>query len=215
MSKIVICNDFADISNCKVVIEAIKEDSGAKKSLFESISKFISNDCLVATNTSSISITELSLSVPYPEMFIGMHFFNPPSVLKLIEVVKGLLTTDLAIEYGLDFVDKINKEAVLVKDSPGFIVNRMLVPMINEAICMVSENIASKQNIDKAMKLGANHPLGPLALADLIGLDVCLSIMDTLHTEFGDQKFRASPLLRQYVSAGMLGRKTKLGFYKY
>jgi 3-hydroxybutyryl-CoA dehydrogenase len=155
------------------------------------------------------------MNLDNPSNFIGVHFFNPTSAMKLVEIIKGLTTKEDTLNRSIEIVKNLNKTPVIVKESPGFIVNRMLIPMINEAVAILAEGIASREDIDKAMMLGANHPIGPLALADLIGNDVCLSIIETLQLETGDPKYRAHPLLRQYVRAGFLGRKTKAGFYEY
>ncbi len=207
--------ELSDITDSHFCIEAVAEDIGIKNNLLSLISGYLDNKCVIATNTSSLSITALSMHVNNPENVIGMHFFNPTSMMELIEIVKGLNTNEETIKKAIDLAGSIGKTPVLVNESPGFIVNRMLIPMINEAISVYAEGVASKDDIDKAMKLGANHPLGPLSLADLIGTDVCLSIMETFHLETGDPKYRAHPLLRQYVRAGFLGRKTGRGFYVY
>ena len=169
----------------------------------------------MASNTSSLSITELACLSSNPANVIGLHFFNPAPVMMLTEIIKGLMTSQTTIDWAINFSRNLGKEPVLVTESPGFIVNRMLIPMINEAIGILAEGVASAEEIDKAMCLGANHPIGPLALADLIGNDVNLSIMETLHMETGDPKYRAHPLLRKMVRANWLGRKTGTGFFKY
>lgn len=215
LSKLQPSSELADITGCKFCIEAVAEEFEVKSSLLSKISNYLDEDCIIATNTSSLSITALSMHVKNPNKVIGMHFFNPTSMMELIEIVKGLNTEEEAICKAIELAESVNKTPVLVNESPGFIVNRMLIPMINEAISVYAEGVASKEDIDKAMKLGANHPLGPISLADLIGTDVCLSIMETLHLETGDPKYRAHPLLRQYVRAGWLGRKVKKGFYNY
>ncbi|NJI09353.1 3-hydroxyacyl-CoA dehydrogenase NAD-binding domain-containing protein [Aeromonas veronii] len=216
IDRIQITENLNEVKGCDLYIEAISENIALKKSLMEQLGQVIdSNNCIVASNTSSLSITELSMSLPNPENFVGLHFFNPTSLMKLVEVVKGLCTTQETIDRTMAIVEMLDKTPVVVNDSPGFIVNRMLLPMINEAVTLLSEGIATKEDIDKAMMYGANHPIGPLKLADLIGNDVCLSIMDTLHQETGDPKYRASPLLRKYVRAGYLGRKVNVGFYNY
>jgi 3-hydroxybutyryl-CoA dehydrogenase len=207
--------ELSNIENSDFCIEAVAEDIEIKSNLLSLASNYLDDECVIATNTSSLSITALSMHLSNPENVIGMHFFNPTSVMELIEIVKGLNSKEDAINKAIDLAESVSKRPVLVNESPGFIVNRMLIPMINEAISVYAEGVASKEDIDKAMKLGANHPLGPIALADLIGTDVCLSIMESLHSETGDPKYRAHPLLRQYVRAGWLGRKVKQGFYQY
>ncbi|KXS35316.1 MAG: 3-hydroxybutyryl-CoA dehydrogenase [Idiomarina sp. T82-3] len=203
------------VRNADIVIEAVAENFEIKKAIFEDISNVVTPNTIVASNTSSISITALASILDNPENVIGLHFFNPAPLMELVEVVPGYLTCEETLTKALAFIDSIGKSAVRVSDSPGFIVNRMLIPMINEAVCILSEGNASVDSIDKAMKLGAHHPMGPLALSDLIGNDVTLSIMDTLFEETGDGKYRANPLLRKMVRAGHLGRKVKEGFYKY
>tara|TARA_R110001583_G_scaffold26571_4_gene95777 strand:- start:20899 stop:21735 length:837 start_codon:yes stop_codon:yes gene_type:complete len=215
LTKLQLTCKLSDISSSDYCIEAIVEDLNSKCNLLTSASKFLSNETIIATNTSSLSITALSMHVNTPENVIGMHFFNPTSMMNLIEIVKGLNTAPNTVDCAIKLAKMVKKEPVFVNESPGFIVNRMLIPMINEAISIYADGVATIEDIDKAMKLGANHPLGPMALADLIGTDVCLSIMETLHFETGDPKYRAHPLLRQYVRAGYLGRKVKQGFYKY
>ncbi|KZN44372.1 3-hydroxyacyl-CoA dehydrogenase family protein [Pseudoalteromonas luteoviolacea] len=215
LNKIKIVTEINEIEASDIYIEAVVEELDAKLALFKELNKVIPKDALVASNTSSLSITALAMCIENPNNFIGIHFFNPTSVMKLVEVVVGLTTADSTLERALEFVNGLGKEPVIVNESPGFIVNRMLIPMINEAVSIFAEGIASKEDIDKAMKYGANHPIGPLQLADLIGNDVCLSIMETLHTETGDPKYRAHPLLRQYVRANYLGRKSGKGFYEY
>lgn len=215
LAKIDVIQDFDALAEAELYIEAVTEDMLVKKQLFTRLSPLIPDSALVASNTSSLSITELSMCFKRPDKFIGMHFFNPIAIMQLVEVVVGLTTAQETVEQTQALVEALGKKAVKVNDSPGFIVNRMLIPMVNEAIAIYAEGIATKEAIDSAMKLGANHPIGPIALADLIGTDVCLSIMETLHLETGDPKYRAHPLLRQYVRAGHLGRKVRRGFYEY
>lgn len=215
LMKLTSSTDLHHITGSSFCIEAVSEDMRVKTDLLEKASEFLDDQAIIGTNTSSLSITALSVSTRFPENVVGMHFFNPTSVMQLVEIVRGLNTLDRTAEQAMTLALNLGKEPVLVNESPGFIVNRMLIPMINEAISIYAEGVASIEDIDKAMKLGANHPLGPLSLADLIGNDVCLSIMETLHYETGDPKYRAHSLLRQYVRAGWLGRKVKKGFYDY
>ncbi len=197
-----------------LVIEAIYENKAAKKNIFNEINKIVKDDSIFASNTSSISITELSKNIR-PERFIGMHFMNPVPVMKLIEIIRGYSTSDETFDVIKQLALKIEKTPVEVFDFPGFVSNRILMPMINEAIFTLMEGVASAEAIDTVMKLGMNHPMGPLALADFIGLDVCLSIMEVLFTGFNDSKYRPCPLLKKMVNANKLGRKTSEGFYKY
>ncbi|MEH6671658.1 3-hydroxyacyl-CoA dehydrogenase family protein [Halopseudomonas sp.] len=213
--KIVTADDYAALSAADCVIEAVPEEIEAKREVFRHLSSVVAESCIIASNTSSLSITELAGLVKNPASVIGLHFFNPAPVMKLTEVIAGLTTSQETIDWSLDFVQRLGKDAVLVNEAPGFIVNRMLIPMINEAIGILAEGVATATEIDKAMRLGANHPIGPLALADLIGNDVNLSIMETLHNETGDPKYRAHPLLRKMVRAQKLGRKTGCGFFDY
>jgi 3-hydroxybutyryl-CoA dehydrogenase len=198
-----------------VVVEAVVEDATLKKEIFRKIDEAAPQAAILATNTSSISITELAAVTRRPQKVIGMHFMNPVPVMKLVEIIRGLQTSDETCTVIMELSKKLEKIPVEVKDYPGFISNRVLIPMINEAIYCVMEGIASPEAIDTVMKLGMNHPLGPLALADFIGLDVCLSIMNVLHEGLGDSKYRPCPLLRRMVAAGHLGRKSGRGFYTY
>ncbi|GAA6133784.1 3-hydroxybutyryl-CoA dehydrogenase [Oceaniserpentilla sp. 4NH20-0058] len=215
ISKLVFTDSLLELRDVDLFIEAVSEDYAVKSEVISCVNKVAKSGSIFSSNTSSLSITALSMSFKYPENFIGMHFFNPVSMMNLVEIVKGLNTSQDVIDQILNLSISLDKAPVLVNESPGFIVNRMLIPMINEAISILAEGVAKKEDIDKAMKLGANHPLGPLSLADLIGNDVCLSIMESLHEETGDPKYRAHPLLRRYVRAGFLGRKVNKGFYSY
>ena len=202
-----------DCKNCNLIIESITEDLATKHSLFEHLDKICYKECVFVTNTSSLSITEIASGINHH--VIGMHFFNPAPIMKLIEVTPGLNTPIEVVEYVTNIAKSIGKTPVVVKENAGFVVNRILIPMINEAIGLYAEGIATAEGIDSAMKLGANHPMGPLALGDLIGLDICLAIMETLQAETGDTKYRPHPLLRKMVRGGWLGKKTGKGFYKY
>jgi 3-hydroxybutyryl-CoA dehydrogenase len=203
------------VKGSDLVVEAIVEDAGLKKKIFSQLDQTCGPSTIIATNTSSISITELAAATARPDKVIGMHFMNPVPVMKLVEIIRGLMTSDETAMLVAELAKKLEKIPVEVKDYPGFISNRILIPMINEAIYCVMEGVASPEAIDTVMKLGMNHPLGPLALADLIGLDVCLSIMNVLHEGLGDSKYRPCPLLRRMVAAGYLGRKSGRGFYTY
>lgn len=207
--------DIKEAAGAFLVIEAIVEDMETKKRLFKEIAELLPSETILASNTSALSITELAAHSGRPEEFIGMHFFNPVPVMNLVELIKGMQTSERTFSAAKEFVESLGKTCVSVNEAPGFVVNRMLVPLINEAIFILSEGIASAEDIDQAMKLGANHPIGPLALADLVGLDVCLAVMETLYEGFGDPKYRPCPLLRKMVKAGHLGRKTGRGFFVY
>ncbi|WP_100400320.1 3-hydroxybutyryl-CoA dehydrogenase [Bacillus sp. FJAT-44742] len=207
--------NLQEAEDADIVIEAASENTEIKKKIFQDLDRLTGKETILATNTSSISITELAAVTGRPEKVIGMHFFNPVPVMKLVEVIRGLTTDDHTFTEVRALAEELGKEPVDISDYPGFAANRILVPMINEAIYCVYEGVASPEDVDKVMKLGANHPLGPLALADLIGLDTCLSIMEVLHDGFGDSKYRPCPLLYKYVNAGWLGRKTGRGFFSY
>ncbi len=198
-----------------VVIEAAIERMDLKKKIFAELDEIVQPNAILATNTSSLSITDIASATKRPSKVIGMHFFNPVPVMALVEVIRGLAASDETYTTISELAKSLGKTPVLVEEAPGFVVNRILIPMINEAAYMVTEGVSSPEDIDTAMKLGANHPMGPLALGDLIGLDVCLAIMDVLYTEFGDSKYRAAPLMRKMVRAGHLGRKTGQGFFRY
>ncbi|WP_290788610.1 3-hydroxybutyryl-CoA dehydrogenase [Halomonas sp.] len=202
------------LRDCEVIIEAAPEQPALKEKLFRDLSR-LSHDAILASNTSSLSLTRLSAVCEKPERVVGMHFFNPVPVLKLVEVIRAEQTSDATVARIETLTRALGKTAVAIADSPGFAVNRLLVPMINEAAFLLQEGVASAEDIDESMKLGAAHPLGPLALADLIGLDVCLSIMEVLQEGFGDPKYRPCPLLRRMVAAGYLGRKSGRGFHVY
>lgn len=215
LSNISFTTELESARSAELVLEAIVENVNIKKTVFAELDTICPENTIFASNTSSISITEIASSTKRADRFIGMHFFNPANRMKLVEVIRGANTSDDTFNAIKSLSIEIMKEPVEVAEAPGFVVNRILVPMINEAIFVYAEGIASVEDIDKAMCLGANHPMGPLALADFIGLDVCLAIMDTLYSETHDSKYRACPLLRKMVRGGKLGRKTKAGFYKY
>ena len=215
MANISTTTNYADFADADLVIEAASEDMNLKKEVFAELAKICKPETIFATNTSSLSITEIAACTDRPAQFIGMHFFNPVPVMKLVEVIKGQMTSEETSNKIFELATAIGKTPVMVEEAPGFVVNRILIPMINEAVGIYAEDIASVEDIDSAMKLGANHPMGPLALGDLIGLDVCLAIMEVLYNEFADSKYRPHPLLKKMVRAGQLGRKSGQGFYKY
>ena len=215
LARIRFTTALEEAKDADLVIEAIVENLGVKKDVFAQLDALCKPECLFATNTSSISITEIASATRRPEQCIGMHFFNPATVMKLVEIIRGVKTTDKTYETVRALTVEIGKEPVEVSEAPGFVVNRLLIPMINEACCIVEGGVACVEAVDAAMRLGANHPMGPLALGDLIGLDVCLAIMDSLYSETHDAKYRASGLLRKMVRGGLLGRKTGKGFYAY
>ena len=207
--------DMVALSDCDIVIEAATENEEIKRKIFQNVTRTLKPEALLATNTSSISITRLGATTDRPEQFIGIHFMNPVPVMQLVEIIRGIATDDSTFTLSRDFVQALGKTVTMSEDFPAFIVNRILLPMINEAIYTLYEGVGTVEAIDTAMKLGANHPMGPLQLADFIGLDTCLSIMQVLHDGLADSKYRPCPLLVKYVEAGWLGRKTKRGFYDY
>src|SRR6266478_2602250 len=206
---------LADLSKASFVIEAVTEDLGVKTEVFRALDEITAPETILASNTSSISITKLGAATRRPDKVIGMHFMNPVPVMKLVEVIRGAATSDATYESTRALAEKLGKMPLECQDSPGFISNRVLMPMINEAIFALYEGVGTRESIDGIMKLGMNHPMGPLALADFIGLDVCLAIMNVLYDGFNDSKYRPCPLLKRYVDAGWLGKKTGRGFYEY
>jgi 3-hydroxybutyryl-CoA dehydrogenase len=207
--------DLSAAGDVDLIVEAIVERLDAKIQLLSELGSRAAPNTLLASNTSSISITALGRASGHPDRFVGLHFFNPVPALALVEVVRGLETSESSVERAVAFARQIGKTPIIVNDAPGFVANRILLPMINEAIFALQDNVASPEDIDAVMRLGMAHPIGPLALADLIGLDVCLDILETLHHDFGDDKYRPAPLLRRMVAGGKLGRKAGQGFYRY
>lgn len=207
--------DISIVKDADLIIEAATEDREAKKALFAELDELCKPETILATNTSSLSITEIAAATKRPDKVVGMHFFNPVPAMKLVEIIKGLSTSDETRDTILELTAALKKTPVEVAEAPGFVVNRILIPMINEAIGILADGVADAEGIDNAMKLGANHPMGPLALGDLVGLDVCLAIMDVLYEEFGDPKYRAHTLLRKMVRGNKLGMKTGEGFFVY
>ena len=215
LKRIVTGTKLDGFSDCGLVVEAVTEDEQVKKATYKDLCPVLAPDCLLATNTSSISITRLGAQTDRPERFLGMHFMNPVPVMELVELIRGIATAPETFEIALEFTAALGKIPVSAEDFPAFIVNRILLPMINEAIYTLYEGVGSVEAIDQAMKLGAHHPMGPLELADFIGLDVCLAVMNVLHDGLADSKYRPCPLLVKYVDAGWLGRKIGRGFYDY
>jgi 3-hydroxybutyryl-CoA dehydrogenase len=215
LARISFAETFQDFGDADLVVEAATEDETVKRKIFVALCPFLKPDAIVATNTSSISITRLAATTDRPERFIGMHFMNPVPVMELVEMIRGIATDDVTFQRAREFVETLHKTTAVSEDFPAFMVNRILLPMINEAVYTLYEGVGSVDAIDTAMRLGAHHPMGPLQLADFIGLDTCLSIMQVLYEGLADSKYRPCPLLVKYVEAGWLGRKTKRGFYDY
>lgn len=215
VSRIHPTEDYGDFQGADIVIEAASEDMELKKAVFAKIEENTGEDTIIATNTSTLSVTELAMSISRSEKVVGIHFFNPAPIMKLVEVINTAKTSPETLEQTMEFAQSLDKYPIMAKDRAGFVVNRILLPMMNEAIFALDEGIATAAEIDNAMKLGANHPIGPLALTDLVGLDVTLSVLNVLYAEYGDPKFRPAPLLKEMVRAGNLGRKTGKGFFEY
>ena len=207
--------DYAQLSGAQLVIEAATESLQLKQRILQQVAANVAADCLIATNTSSLSVTQLAASIEHPERFIGVHFFNPVPMMALVEIIRGLQTSDSTYAQALVVTEKVGKTPITAGNRPGFVVNRILVPMINEAIFVRQEGLASAEDIDTGMRLGCNQPIGPLALADLIGLDTLLAIMEAFHEGFNDSKYRPAPLLKEMVAAGWMGRKSGRGFFTY
>ncbi len=207
--------NYDDLKGAQLVIEAATENHELKNKILKQLDGLLAPEVIIATNTSSISITQLAAVTGRPDRFVGMHFFNPVPMMALVEIIRGLQTSDATHDAVKDLAVRLGKSPITVKNAPGFVVNRMLVPMINEAFFVLAEGLATPEDIDTGMRLGCNHPIGPLALADMIGLDVCLAVMEVYVDQFNDSKYRPCPLLREYVAAGHLGRKTGRGVYSY
>jgi len=206
---------YDDLNGAQLVIEAATENQELKNRILKQLDGLLAPEVIIATNTSSISITQLAAVTGRADRFVGMHFFNPVPMMALVEVIRGLQTSDATHDAVKDLAVRLGKTPITVKNAPGFVVNRILVPMINEAFFVLAEGLATPEDIDAGMRLGCNHPIGPLALADMVGLDVCLAVMEVYLEQFGDSKYRPCPLLREYVAAGLLGRKTGRGVYRY
>ena len=206
---------YDDLKKAQLVIEAATENHELKNKILKQLDELLDPEVIIATNTSSISITQLAAVTKRPDKFVGMHFFNPVPMMALVEIIRGLQTSDATHDAVKALAEALGKSPITVKNAPGFVVNRILVPIINEAFFVLAEGLATPEDIDTGMKLGCNHPIGPLALADMIGLDVCLAVMEVYLEQFGDSKYRPCPLLREYVAAGRLGRKTGMGVYSY
>ena len=215
LGRIKTTTNLEDLKDCSLIVEAATENFEIKKQIFQTLDQIAAEDAILSSNTSSISITKIAGVTKRPDKVIGMHFFNPVPLMKLVEVIRGIATSDETYAKVKDLSEKLGKVPVECNDSPGFVANRVLMPMINEAIFCLHEGVATPESIDEIMKLGMNHPMGPLTLADFIGLDVCLAILEVLYEGFGDSKYRPCPLLRKYVDAGWLGRKSGKGFYDY
>jgi 3-hydroxybutyryl-CoA dehydrogenase len=215
LARIKASTQYADLHGCDLVIEAATENEALKIKILQQLDAELPADTLIASNTSSISITKLAAATKRPEQFIGMHFFNPVPMMALVEIIRGLQTSDATHDAVKALSERLGKTPITVKNAPGFVVNRILVPMINEAFFVLAEGLATPEDIDAGMKLGCNHPIGPLALADMIGLDVCLAVMNVYVDEYNDGKYRPCPLLKEMVAAGYLGRKTGRGVYSY